>query len=99
MERSKVATIDKDITKLVETKIEEIRSSMDKEKQSLREAFQYLLQETKSKAEQTAMEAVQGKVHTLENMIQTVSLENKILRDQLGQHLHKANFNTFETQL
>jgi hypothetical protein len=39
MERSKVATIDKDITKLVETKIEEIRSSMDKEKQSLREAF------------------------------------------------------------
>jgi len=39
MERSKVATIEKDITKLVETKFEEIRSSMDKEKKSLREAF------------------------------------------------------------
>jgi hypothetical protein len=39
IERSKVATLEKDISKLVEEKVEEIRASMDKEKQSLREAF------------------------------------------------------------
>ena len=54
---------------MVESKVGEIRSAMDKEKQSLREAFQYLLQETKSKAEQSAMEAVQTKVPGLEHMI------------------------------
>ena len=45
------------------------------------------------------MEAVQTKVSGLETMIHAVSLENKILRDQLGQHLHKINFNTYESQL
>ena len=57
------------MSKMVESKVGEIRSAMDKEKQSLREAFQYLLQETKSKAEQSAMEAVQTKVTGLEHMI------------------------------
>lgn len=57
------------MSKLVESKVGEIRNAMDKEKQSLREAFQYLLQETKSKAEQSAMEAVQTKVAGLENII------------------------------
>ena len=57
------------MSKLVESKVGEIRTAMDKEKQSLREAFQYLLQETKSKAEQSIMEAVQTKVAGLENII------------------------------
>jgi hypothetical protein len=61
--------LEKEMSKMVESKVGEIRSAMDKEKQSLREAFQYLLQETKSKAEQSAMEAVQTKVTGLEHMI------------------------------
>jgi len=34
-----VETLEAKVLKLVETKVEEIRSSMDKEKKSLREAF------------------------------------------------------------
>lgn len=99
LERGNIAILSQEITKMVETRVEEIRDSMDKEKKSLREAFQYLMQETKAKAEQSVMEAVQTKVSGLETMIHAVSLENKILRDQLGQHLHKINFNTYESQL
>ena len=79
--------------------IEEVKSTLEKEKASLREAFQYVMNENSQKCDAKDVKAVKTKVDSLESALTTLSLENKILKDQIGQHLLRSNINHFEEDL
>ena len=79
--------------------IEEVKSTLEKEKTSLREAFQYVMNENSQKCDVKEFKGLKIKVESLESALTTLSLENKILKDQIGQHLLRSNINHFEEDL
>jgi hypothetical protein len=64
--------------------IEEVKSTLEKEKASLREAFQYVMNENSQKCDVKDIKAAKTKIDSLETALTTLSLENKILKDQIG---------------
>ena len=57
------------------------------------------MNENNLKCDVKDLKAVNVKVETIESALKTLSLENKILKDQIGQHLLRSNINHFEDDL
>jgi hypothetical protein len=57
------------------------------------------MNENSLKSEQRDFKALKTKVEVLESSLTAISLENKILKDQIGQHLLRSNINHFEEDL
>ena len=57
------------------------------------------MNENSQKCDVKDVKALKTKIDSLETALSTMSLENKILKDQIGQHLLRSNINHFEEDL
>ena len=69
---------------LFDSSINEVKLTLEKEKTSLREAFQYVLHESSVKCEKNDLKVIKEKVEIINIALKSLTLENSNLKDKIA---------------
>jgi hypothetical protein len=99
MDQNRAISIFNDMKGLFDVTMAQIKAYIEKEKEGLREGFQYVLKEQSHKLDLLDFHALDNRVAELAATLSKVSHDNLTLKDQLSTIVYKFQMHRFEDQL